>query len=245
MNMEIESPTQLAPTKEPLCSLGLAPGYAPFYRDEWVTLYHGDCRQIVPQLGKFDLLLTDPPYGINESSKKQKSRQGHGMANQRDYGEYSWDNAAPPAWQIGMLRDSAKWQILWGGNYYDALPPARGWLVWDKDNGATDFADCELAWTNLETAVRKFKWRWQGMLQEQMGDNKDVRVHPTQKPLALMTWCLGLVPEAKTVLDPFAGSGTTGRACKDMGRRCVLIEREERYCREIVNRLAQEVLPLA
>ena len=85
--MEIESPTQPAPTKEPLCSLGLAPGYAPFYRDEYVTLYHGDCRQIVPQLGKFDLLLTDPPYGINESSKKQKSRQGHGLANQRDYGE--------------------------------------------------------------------------------------------------------------------------------------------------------------
>jgi len=83
------------------------------------------------------------------------------------------------------------------------------------------------------------------MLQEQMGDNKDVRVHPTQKPLALMTWCLGLVPDAKTVLDPFAGSGTTGRACKDMGRHCVLIEREERYCREIVARLAQEVLPLA
>lgn len=216
----------------------------PYFEDNSVTIYHGDCRQIVPFLPKFDLLLTDPPYGIDESSKKQKSRQGHGVANQRNYGEYNWDQATPPAWQIGMLRDAAKWQILWGGNYFEDLPPARGWLVWDKDNGATDFADCELAWTNLETAVRKFRWRWQGMLQEQMGDAKEVRVHPTQKPLSLMVWCLGLAPEAKTILDPFAGSGTTGRACKDLGRKCVLIEREERYCEEAAARMRQEVLNL-
>lgn len=242
---DILSPDKPEPTpgrSYPLSvSAGWASGKRPYYQDALVTIYHGDCRELVPLLPRFDLLLTDPPYGINESSKKQKSRQGHGMANQRDYGEYSWDNAAPPAWQIGMLRAAARWQILWGGNYYDALPPARGWLVWDKDNGATDFADCELAWTNLETAVRKFRWRWQGMLQENMAE-KDVREHPTQKPLALMTWCLGLVPDAATVLDPFAGSGTTGRACKDMGRRCVLIEREERYCETAARRMGQECL---
>lgn len=223
-------------------AFGLAHGYVPYYVDEYVTLYHGDCRQIVPQLGRFDLLLTDPPYGINAYAGGTMG--GGVLAKQSRYEPTTWDQSTPPRWMLEMLRASAEWQILWGGNYYDGLPPARGWLVWDKDNGANNFADCELAWSNLETAVRKFRWRWQGMLQENMAE-KDVRVHPTQKPLALMSWCLGLVPEAKTVLDPFAGSGTTGRACKDAGRRCVLIEREESYCREIVRRLAQEVLPLA
>jgi len=121
----------------------------------------------------------------------------------------------------------------------------RGWLVWDKDNGDNGYADCELAWTNLDIAVRKFRWRWMGMLQEQMGDKKEVRTHPTQKPLALMSWCLSLAgDDAKTVLDPFAGSGTTGRACKDLGRKCVMIEREERYCEIAARRMGQEVLPL-
>lgn len=212
----------------------------PYFEDAAVTIYHGDCRVIVPQLGRFDLLLTDPPYGIGEGNAKRIASRGK-LAVPRDYGDAQWDRSAPPAWQIAMLRESATLQILWGGNYYDALPPVRGWLVWDKDNGATDFADCELAWTNLETAVRKFKWRWSGMLQENMSE-KDVREHPTQKPVALMLWCLSLCPNAKTVLDPFAGSGTTGRACKDLGKQCVLIEREERYCEIAAKRMGQEVL---
>lgn len=226
-------------------AFGLASGCAlprPYYQDGRVTLYHGDCRHLVPLLGTFDLLLTDPPYGINADNRKRILSRSK-MAKARDYGETQWDESAPPRWMLDMLRDSAARQILWGGNYYDALPSARGWLVWDKDNGANDFADCELAWTNLEIAVRKFKWRWAGMLQENMSE-KDVREHPTQKPLALMTWCLSLVPDAATVLDPFAGSGTTGRACKDMGRSCVLIEREERYCEIIARRMGQECLPL-
>jgi len=196
----------------------------------------------VPTLGRFDLLLTDPPYGIGENRKKQASRQGHGLANQRDYGNYDWDQTAPPVWLLGMLRASATWSILWGGNYY-GLEARRGWLVWDKENGETDFADCELAWTNLETAVRKFKWKWQGMLQENMG-RKEEREHPTQKPIELMKWCIGLAPEAKTILDPFAGSGTTGVAAKSLGLHCTMIEREERYCEIIVKRCQQETLCL-
>jgi DNA modification methylase len=214
----------------------------PYYQDNYVTLYHGDCRQIVPMLGRFDLLLTDPPYGINADNRKRILSRSN-AAKARDYGETKWDDSAPPRWVLDMLRDAATHQILWGGNYYDALPPARGWLVWDKVNGDNDFADCELAWTNLEMAVRKFEWRWAGMLQQNMA-NKDVREHPTQKPQALMTWCLSFAPDAKTVLDPFAGSGTTGRACKDLGKQCVLIEREESYCEIIARRMGQEVLAL-
>lgn len=213
----------------------------PYYADDSVTLYHGDSRHIVPLLGRFDLLLTDPPYGIG--AYKGGTMGGGVLAKQSQYAPTTWDASAPPRWVLDMLREHARHQILWGGNYYEGLPASRGWLVWDKDNGENKFADCELAWTNLDTAVRKFRWRWQGMLQENMAE-KDVRVHPTQKPLSLMSWCLRLVPDARTVLDPFAGSGTTGRACKDAGIKCVLIEREESYCQEIIKRLAQESLPL-
>jgi len=97
----------------------------------------------------------------------------------------------------------------------------------------------------MQRAVRKFKWRWQGMLQERGGDKKEHRVHPTQKPLALMKWCLSLVPDAATVLDPFMGSGTTLVAAKEAGMRAVGIERSEEYCQKAVERLRQGVLPFA
>lgn len=162
------------------------------------------------------------------------------LAKQSKFDPTTWDKEPPARWFLDMLRASAKWQILWGGNYY-GLEAARGWLVWDKDNGENKFADCELAWSNLPIAVRKFKWKWQGMLQECMG-NKEEREHPTQKPLELMKWCIGLAPDAETIYDPFGGSGTTARAAKDLGKRCVMIEREEKYCEIAAKRMAQEVL---
>ena len=215
--------------------------FAPYYDSDGVTIYNADCRKVLPWLGRCDLLLTDPPYGIDESSKKQATRQGHGLANQRDYGDYEWDKEPPPRWFLDAAQESAKTSILWGGNYY-GLPPSSCWLVWDKDNGTTDFADCELAWTNMRRAVRKFKWKWQGMLQENMGDKKEHRVHPTQKPLALMRWCLSLVPDAETVLDPFAGSGTTLVAARLEGLKAIGIEINEKYCEAAANRLAQRTL---
>src|SRR5262249_44460370 len=118
------------------------------------------------------------------------------------------------------------------------------WLVWDKDNGASDFADCELAWTNLRKAVRQFTYRWNGMLQEP-GYPKELRQHPTQKPEALMRWCLAHAMPVESVLDPFMGSGTVLRAGKDAGLSATGVEREERYCEIAAKRLAQEVLPLS
>jgi len=216
----------------------------PYYQDDAVTIYHGDCREIVPALGRFDLLLTDPPYGIGAGGHELRAniQVGNAVAPSRDYGGVSeWDNAPPERGLLAMLRDRARLSIFWGGNYFEGLPPARGWLVWDKQNGRNSYADCELAWTNLDTSVRQLQFRWMGMLQGNMAE-KETRVHPTQKPLPLMNWCIGLAGDVQTILDPFAGSGTTGRAAKDLGRKAVLIEREERYCEIAARRMGQGVL---
>lgn len=194
--------------------------FKPYYESAGITIYNADCKQVLPFLSRVDVLLTDPPYGIDADNR---------------------DKEPPPRWFLEAAQDTAQVAILWGGNYY-GLPASSCWLVWDKDNGETDFADCELAWTNMHRAVRKFKWRWNGMLQEQAGDKKEPRVHPTQKPTALMRWCLSLVPEAKTVLDPFMGSGTTLVAARLEGRKAIGIEISERYCEAAVKRLAQKTL---
>lgn len=198
-------------------------------------LWHGDCREVLPLLPACDLILTDPPYGIGEAAKNNKSRGV--LAQAKDYGKATWDNEPPPAWVIELMRAKGRWQVLFGGNYY-ALPPATCWLVWDKDNGENDFADCELAWTNLPKAVRRLRWKWHGMLQQDMS-NKEVREHPTQKPVPVMRWALMQVRDAATVCDPFMGSGTTGVACVHEGRRFVGIERERRYFDVACERIAQ------
>jgi DNA modification methylase len=213
--------------------------FKPYYDCDGITIYNADCRQVLPFLPKFDLLLTDPPYGIGEARNDNESRSC--LARSKNYGKADWDDAPPARWFIESAKETANLQILWGGNYY-GLEPSSCWLVWDKDNGVNDFADCELAWTNLQKAVRKFKWKWQGMLQEKMGDKKENRVHPTQKPLALMRWCLSLVPDSQTVLDPFMGSGTTLVAAKMEGRSAVGIEINESYCESAAKRLQQGML---
>jgi DNA modification methylase len=207
-------------------------------------LWHGDCREVLPMLPVCDLILTDPPYGIGEAAGKNKSRGK--MAVARDYGNDAWDNEPPPAWVIELMRAKAKWQVLFGGNYY-SLPPATCWLVWDKENGESDFADCELAWTNLPKAVRRLRWRWAGMLQQDMA-NKEQREHPTQKPVPVMRWALLQAKDAATVCDPFMGSGTTGVACALEGRAFTGIERERKYfdiaCERISRAQAQgQLLP--
>lgn len=211
----------------------------PYYQDELVTLYHGDSREVLPFVGTVDLLLTDPPYGIGEARGKNKSRSV--VAVSKDYGTNDWDDAPPPQWLLDMARSLARWQIVFGGNYFQ-LPPAKCWLVWDKDNGANDFADCELAWTNLDKAVRRITYRWQGMLQEP-GAPREFREHPTQKPEAVMAWALGQAPaDVALVLDPFAGSGTTLAAAKRRAIKAVGIEANERYCEVAARRISQGTL---
>lgn len=211
----------------------------PYYEEPGIIVYHGDCREIVPLLPNVDLVLTDPPYGIGEAAGKNKSRTK--LAASKDYGSLQWDNEPPPSWIWGLLAEKSTHQIIFGGNYFP-MPPSSCWLVWDKDNGESDFADCELAWTNLAKAVRRLRWRWAGMLQEDMA-RKEYRDHPTQKPVPVIKWALSQAPDTvKAVLDPFMGSGTTLVACKQAGISCIGIEREEKYCEVAVKRLAQSCL---
>lgn len=215
----------------------------PYHQEHAVTIYHGDCGHILPMLGQFDLLMADPPYGINESSAAVKSRQrkvggnSKSLANQRDYGNFDWDKEPVPAWLMELARSLCDKQIIFGGNYYN-LPPCKGPLVWDKENGDNDFADGEMAWNNLGCALRIKRHLWNGMLRK--GD--EGRHHPTQKPLDVIMWAISLAGDAETILDPWAGSGTTGEAAKLMGKKAVLIERDERYCEIAAKRLAQQVL---
>jgi DNA modification methylase len=187
------------------------------------TLYLGDCLEIMPTLGKVDAVVTDPPYGIGEAAGKNKSRGN--LAVSKDYGDDEWDNKPISPELMAMTMAAGKWNIIFGGHYYD-MPATSCWLVWDKVNGDNDFADCELAWTNLPKAVRRIKFMWNGMLRangETRGD------HPTQKPIGVMRWCLTQIPDAKTIIDPFMGSGTTGVACVKEQRSFVGIEREPKY----------------
>lgn len=205
------------------------------------TLYLGDCREILPTLPKVDAVITDPPYGIGEAAGKNKSRGRLAIA--KDYGNASWDDRPIEDDLLGLVRNAGKWCVMFGGNYY-YCPPASCWLVWDKENGASDFADCELAWTNLPKAVRRLKYLWNGMLRangEPRGD------HPTQKPIGVMRWCIGHVPEpCSMILDPFMGSGTTGVACAQLGRKFIGIEIEPKYfdiaCRRIEDAYRQAPL---
>lgn len=205
------------------------------------TLYLGDCRDILPTLGKVDAVVTDPPYGIGEAAGKAKTRTS-GLSSslrraesyRRDYGDKAWDDEPVADDLLAMCRSAGQWAIIFGGNYYE-LPKTSCWLVWDKLNGDTDFADCELAWTNLPKAVRRIQFLWNGCMRahgEKRGD------HPTQKPIGVMRWCLEQLPTGcRTTLDPFMGSGTTGVAAVMGGYSFIGIEREPKYfeiaCRRI------------
>ena len=200
------------------------------------TLYLGDCMDILPTLPKVDAVITDPPYGINENSKKVASRGK--LAAAKDYGHFDWDKAPPTAALIDMILRAGAYQALFGGNYF-GLPATSCWLVWDKLNGNNDFADCELCWTNWPKAVRRLQWRWNGMIRQ----GNEERYHPTQKPLEVMKWVIELCPKAETILDPFMGSGTTGVAAIQLGRKFIGIEREPKYfdiaCKRIEQAVAQ------
>ena len=207
----------------------------PIIREERIgdcRLILGDCLEIMPELGRVDAVVTDPPYGIGESGQKNRTRGN--KAAPSAYKDCHWDNAPASPSHIAAIKAASKWQVIFGGNYFEGLGPTSCWLVWDKQNGENDFADCELAWTNLSKAVRRICWRWHGMIRK----GNDVREHPTQKPVGVMEWCIKHLPEtATTILDPFMGSGTTGVACVNLGRRFIGIELDPEYfdiaCRRI------------
>jgi len=197
----------------------------PYYEDGACTIYHGDCREVLPTLDKVDLVLTDPPYGIG-SLMQGGTDTGHwGALSQVN----PWDMETP---SLDLILEMPAILIIWGGNYFD-LPPCRGVLAWRKLNAVPTQADFEMAWTTLDMPAKMFS--------HNSGAAMDRHGHPTEKPTGLMRWCMGFAPDAQTVLDPFMGSGTTLRAAKDLGRKAIGIELEEKYCEIAVKRLQQEV----
>ena len=206
------------------------------------TLYLGDCREILPTLPKVDAVITDPPYGMAHPC----NFAGRGRGNLAACNDF------PDVFDDDKPFDPAPWLLLdvptlfWGGNYFaDKLPPSAGWLVWDKERpDDLDQATCELAWTNFVKGVRRFRHLWNGMMK---ASEHGETYHPTQKPVALLRWVMGLKwTPAGTILDPFMGSGTTGVAAMQLGRKFIGIEIEPKYfdiaCERIENTQRQESL---
>jgi DNA modification methylase len=201
----------------------------PYYEQDGCTIYHADCREVLPTAGRFDLLLTDPPYGVLSESGSAATRRSGGN---KDNGAMAWD-VAPDF--MPLVLGTADVQMIWGGCHL-ALPPTVGYLVWDKQIDGLNFGEVEYCWTSIKFAPRIFRYRAVGV--------DGGKTHPTQKPESLMLWCMGFVKQAHTVLDPFMGSGTTLVAAKRLGKIAVGIEREEKYCEIAAKRLAQGALPM-
>ena len=197
------------------------------------TLYCADCREVLPLLPRFDLVLTDPPYGMGFAAQPTDYQRKNGMK------PADWDNAPAPDWLMGLMREKADRLIVWGGNYY-SLPPTRGWLAWLKQGNAPSMADLELAWTSMDMNAR---WFEKSVKSASLEKQLQGAAHPTQKPVDLMVWSMNFAPEAQTVCDPFMGSGTTGVACAQLGRKFTGIERERKYfdiaCERIERAYAQ------
>lgn len=198
----------------------------------------GDCLEVMRDWPDncVDLVLTDPPYGIGESNKRNLSRGK--LACPTDYGEYDWDCEKICDDCLIQACKVSNNQIVFGGNFYGSiLGDTSCYVVWDKDNGKNDFADAELAWTSFNSAVRIIKWRWNGMLQEP-NHKKEKRVHPCQKPLGVMKWILERYSQPdELILDPFCGSGTTCVAAKMLGRSYIGIDISDKYCQIARQRL--------
>jgi site-specific DNA-methyltransferase (adenine-specific)/modification methylase len=188
------------------------------------TLYRGDCLEVLPTLPKFGAVITDPPYGLG------KKMQGGTWGAKPEFKEMVvWDNAPPSVEFLLKLVDLSPVAVFWGGNYY-SLPPSRGWLSWFKPDAPPSMASLELAWTNQDRNSRQFAWSISATNAERVG-------HPTQKPLALMRWCIEQMGRPASILDAYMGSGTTGVAAVEMGLAFTGIERDPKYfdiaCRRI------------
>lgn len=189
----------------------------------------GNCMEVMKSLGRFDAVVTDPPYGIGRGSGMGGG--GRGLTGSRNthlriYKDGEWDSSRPKKAVFDLMIDKSDIQIIWGGNYFSDLIPVSGkWLFWDKCQTMPSYSDGELAWTTIGgNAVKQFTYNGNGL----QAKEKE-RFHPTQKPIALMEWCLGFVPDARTVLDPFMGSGTTLVACQRLGRAGTGIEIDPDY----------------
>lgn len=187
-------------------------------------IIEGDCLEVMRGFAdkQFDLVLTDPPYGIGIAANPFRQK----------YEKEKWDDFVPSKEYFNEIFRVSQQQVIWGGNYF-GLPASQGFLVWDKKQ-PEDFSSsmCEMAWMSRQSPAKLYK-EWVVSIK---------KFHPTTKPLELMRWCISLFPEAETILDPFAGSGTTIVAAKELGKTATGIEISPKYCEIARNRLAQQQL---
>lgn len=219
----------------------------PYYSESGIEIYHGDCREIlvafplVRNTSFVDLVLTDPPYGINNNADYTRFTNGAFVHN-RNFSEFENIKGDSQPFDPAKFLDFAQ-VIMFGANCFSDKLPLGSWLVWNKKpdaNLGNFLGDCEVAWKKGGHGVYLFNHVWDGCNRQ---TERGVTLHPNQKPLSLITWCiLNHSKDAQTILDPFMGSGTTLRAAKDLGRKAIGIEIEEKYCEIAANRLRQEVL---
>lgn len=192
----------------------------------------------------FDLAIVDPPYGINASTvlSGRRRKSGKGASCKTAFEQKDWDSKIPDTEYFKELFRVSKNQIIWGANYMvEHLPNSQGWIIWDKDNGTTNFADAELAFTSFDKATRIFKFTWNGMLQGDM-KNKEVRIHPTQKPVALYKWILDkYASEGNKIIDTHLGSGGIALACHDYGFELTACELDTDYYEKTIKRITNHI----
>lgn len=205
----------------------------PYYEHAGITIYHGDCREILPSLPKCDLLLTDPPYGIDFDTDYRRFTYGFDVERKNRPAVFGDSKPFDPTPFLAV----GKKQVIWGANCFSNRLPLGSWLVWDKrfKNGEAFLADAEAAWLNSGHGIYLYSVTQQGCIRPEAIE------HPTQKPVAVMEWCINKANQNGLILDPFMGSGTTLVAAKNLGRKAIGIEIEERYCEIAAKRLSQEV----
>ena len=196
-----------------------------------ITLHNKDCLEAMLEMAdnQFDLAIVDPPYGINAGLRRGDTGKNKHI-KQKDYHYGDWDASIPSKQYFDEIKRVSKHQIIWGGNYFlDYLSNTKSMIVWDKKNGDNLYADAEIAWTSFDMAVRIFRYKWHGFLQENM-TNKEQRIHPTQKPVDLYRWLLQkYAKDGDSILDTHLGSGSIAIACHDMGFDLTAFEIDEEY----------------
>jgi site-specific DNA-methyltransferase (adenine-specific)/modification methylase len=221
--------------------------FNPYYEHAGVKIYHGDSREIIPLLDPVDLCLTDPMYGNNHDPDGHR-RHRHKWVPSRKFQDIATDKK--PFYPAHLLLSSSfKKIIIFGANHFSSrLPDASCWLVWDKREGTTpdNQSDCELAWTNLPGPARLYHHLWRGICRrgEENIASLGARIHPYQKPVSLMTWCILQAEPVESIIDPYMGSGTSLLAAKRLGKRAIGIDIERWCCDQAIERLSQEILPL-
>ena len=188
---------------------------------------------------KPELLLTDPPYGIDYGNQLIKGDEFKDKTNKhgwRNFGNPEWDKSKPESGALQYLCQITENQIIWGGNYFtDDLPPTMGWLIWDKGQRGFSLADGEMAWTSFNNALRIKEYA-------RAKANQEEKNHPTQKPQEIMNWCFEYADrhsknKVKLVFDAYLGSGSTMIASHQLKRKCYGMELDPKYCDVIVNRM--------